>query len=139
MTFLSIHTMEGDPDDLLVRKRRHMDPAMERLAPGFGAIASVTSKPPAASSPSTCGRPAIEPPPSARTRKPCTPSASPACPCRPPSSASPEHHAWLVFAAQVSGTRCMDRSSPLRIALCSCRLIAPDVLKSRDHRRQQDV
>ena len=44
MTFLSIHTMEGDPDDLLARKRRHMDPVVERLAPGFGAIASVTSK-----------------------------------------------------------------------------------------------
>src|SRR5215472_12572648 len=44
MAFLSIHTMEGDPDDLLARKRRHMDPLVERLAPGFGAIASVTSK-----------------------------------------------------------------------------------------------
>src|SRR5215470_12381722 len=44
MAFLSIHTMEGDPDDLLARKRRHMDPVVERLAPGFGAIASVTSK-----------------------------------------------------------------------------------------------
>src|SRR5262249_4497657 len=44
MAFLSIHTMEGDSDDLLARKRRHMDPVVERLAPGFGAIASVTSK-----------------------------------------------------------------------------------------------
>jgi len=44
MAFLSIHTMEGDPDDLLARKRRHMDPVVERIAPGFGAIASVTSK-----------------------------------------------------------------------------------------------
>jgi DDE_Tnp_1-associated len=30
-------------------------------------------------------------------------------------------------------------SSSSRIALCSCRLIAPGVLKSRNHRRQQDV
>lgn len=44
MPFLSIHTMEGDPDDLLVRKRQHMDPVVERLAPGFGAIWSVTAK-----------------------------------------------------------------------------------------------
>ena len=42
--FLSIHTMEGDADDLLARKRRHMDPVVERLAPGFGAIWSVTGK-----------------------------------------------------------------------------------------------
>ena len=44
MAFLSIHTMEGDPDDLLARKRQHMDPVVERLAPGFGAVASVTSR-----------------------------------------------------------------------------------------------
>ena len=30
MAFLSIHTMEGDPDDLLARKRQHMDPVTER-------------------------------------------------------------------------------------------------------------
>jgi hypothetical protein len=44
MAFLSIHTMEGDPDDLLARKRQHMDPVTERLAPAFGALASVTSR-----------------------------------------------------------------------------------------------
>ncbi|ETK34360.1 hypothetical protein [Microbispora sp. ATCC PTA-5024] len=43
MAFLSIHTMTGDPDDLLDRKRRHMDPVVERLAPRHGAILSVTS------------------------------------------------------------------------------------------------
>ena len=32
MAFLSIHTMEGDPDDLLARKRQHMDPVTERFA-----------------------------------------------------------------------------------------------------------
>ena len=44
MAFLSIHTMEGDPDDLLARKRQHLDPVTERLAPAFGALMSVTSK-----------------------------------------------------------------------------------------------
>ena len=44
MAFLSIHTMEGDPEDLLARKRQHMDPVTERLAPSFGALVSVTSR-----------------------------------------------------------------------------------------------
>lgn len=44
MTFMSIHTMEGDPDDLLTHKRQHMDPVVQRLAPGLGAIWSVTAK-----------------------------------------------------------------------------------------------
>jgi hypothetical protein len=44
MAFLSIHTMEGDPDDLLARKRQHMDPVTDRLAPAFGALMSVTSR-----------------------------------------------------------------------------------------------
>ena len=44
MAFLSLHTMHGDPDDLLARKCRHMDPVVERLAPGHGAILSVTTR-----------------------------------------------------------------------------------------------
>ena len=44
MAFLSTQTMEGDPEDLLARKRQHMDPVTERLAPAFGALASVTSR-----------------------------------------------------------------------------------------------
>ena len=36
MAFLSIQTMEGDPEDLLARKRQHMDPVTERLAPDKG-------------------------------------------------------------------------------------------------------
>jgi hypothetical protein len=44
MAFLSIHTMEGDPEDLLARKRQHLDPVTERLAPSFGALVSVTSR-----------------------------------------------------------------------------------------------
>ncbi len=42
--FLSIHTITGDPDDLLACKRQHMDPITERLAPRHGAILSITSK-----------------------------------------------------------------------------------------------
>jgi len=34
--------MEGDPDDLLARKHEHMDPVVQRLAPGFGADADCT-------------------------------------------------------------------------------------------------
>jgi hypothetical protein len=44
MAFLSIHTMEGDPDDLLTRKRQHMDPVTDRLGPQFGALMSATSR-----------------------------------------------------------------------------------------------
>ena len=44
MAFLSVHTTKGDPDDLVSRKRQHMDPVVQRLAPGFGAIWSVTAK-----------------------------------------------------------------------------------------------
>ena len=44
MAFMSIHTMEGDSDDLLARKRQHMDPVTGRLAPGFGALMSVTAR-----------------------------------------------------------------------------------------------
>jgi hypothetical protein len=44
MAFLSIHTMEGDPADLLARKRQHMDPVTGRLAHAFGALVSVTSR-----------------------------------------------------------------------------------------------
>ena len=44
MAFLSIHTMEGDPEDLLARKRQHVDPVTERLAPAFGALMSITSR-----------------------------------------------------------------------------------------------
>ncbi|HEX4658384.1 MAG TPA: hypothetical protein VH307_13455 [Streptosporangiaceae bacterium] len=44
MAFLSVHTMEGDPDDLLARKQQQMDPVVERLAPAYGALASVTSR-----------------------------------------------------------------------------------------------
>jgi hypothetical protein len=40
--FFSMHTLDGDPDQLLAAKREHMDPVVARLAPGHGAVASVT-------------------------------------------------------------------------------------------------
>lgn len=40
--FLSIPAMDGDPADLLARRRRHMDPVVTRLAPRHGALATVT-------------------------------------------------------------------------------------------------
>ena len=40
--FFSVHTMDGDPQELLAAKREHMDPVVARLAPRHGAIASVT-------------------------------------------------------------------------------------------------
>ena len=43
MAFLSIHTMDGDPEDLLTRKRAHVDPIVDRLAPVHGALWSVTA------------------------------------------------------------------------------------------------
>jgi hypothetical protein len=40
--FFSVHTIDGDPEELLRAKREHMDPVVARLAPAHGAIASVT-------------------------------------------------------------------------------------------------
>lgn len=44
MAFASLHTMDGDPDDLLARKSSSMDPVVDRLAPRHGALLSVTAK-----------------------------------------------------------------------------------------------
>lgn len=46
MAFLSIHHLPGDPDELLRRKRAHMDPVVDGLAPRFGALLSVTATAP---------------------------------------------------------------------------------------------
>jgi hypothetical protein len=40
--FFSIHTMDGDPEQLLAAKRQHMDPVVAKLAPKHGAVATVT-------------------------------------------------------------------------------------------------
>jgi hypothetical protein len=46
MAFLSIHTLPGDPDDLLQKKQAHMDPIVRQIAPEYGAIMSITAKGP---------------------------------------------------------------------------------------------
>jgi hypothetical protein len=40
--FFSVHKMTGDPDDLMDRKKRHMDPVTDEHAGRFGALWSVT-------------------------------------------------------------------------------------------------
>lgn len=42
MIFVSIHTLDGNPYDLLQRKRSYLDPAVRELAPEHGALFSVT-------------------------------------------------------------------------------------------------
>lgn len=46
MAFLSIHTLPGDPEDLLQKKQVHMDPIVRQIAPEYGAIMSITAKRP---------------------------------------------------------------------------------------------
>ncbi|GLV55458.1 hypothetical protein KDH_23020 [Dictyobacter sp. S3.2.2.5] len=42
MPFLSIHTLSGNPDELLQRKQEYMDPVVRQIAPEYGAIKSIT-------------------------------------------------------------------------------------------------
>ena len=44
MAFLSLHTLHGDPDDLLDRKLQRLDPILRRHAPGHGAILCITAR-----------------------------------------------------------------------------------------------
>lgn len=44
MAYVTIHTLDGNADDLLERKQRNFDPVVRRIAPDFGGIASVTAK-----------------------------------------------------------------------------------------------
>lgn len=44
MPYVTIHTLDGDADDLHARKTTHFDPAVRKVAPTFGAIASMTAK-----------------------------------------------------------------------------------------------
>ena len=46
MAFVSIHTLEGNPDDLLQRKRTVMDPIIRETAPKYGALLSITVRRP---------------------------------------------------------------------------------------------
>ena len=42
MAYLTIHKLTGDPTDLLGRKQARFDPVVNRLAPQYGAISTVT-------------------------------------------------------------------------------------------------
>ncbi len=44
MAYVTVHTLDGDPQDLLRRKEEHFDPVVRRIAPEFGGIASVTTE-----------------------------------------------------------------------------------------------
>jgi hypothetical protein len=44
MAFLSLHTLHGDPDDLLTRMLHRLDPVLRRHAPGHGAILGITAR-----------------------------------------------------------------------------------------------
>lgn len=44
MTYLTIHKMTGNPDDLSEKKRAGMDPVVNQVAPTQGAIFSVTAR-----------------------------------------------------------------------------------------------
>jgi hypothetical protein len=44
MAYVTIHTLDGDADELATRKSTLFDPAVREVAPAFGAIASVTAK-----------------------------------------------------------------------------------------------
>ncbi|MEY9953366.1 hypothetical protein [Leifsonia sp. EB34] len=40
--YFTIHTLDGNPDELLAAKREHFDPVVAEHAPRFGAISTVT-------------------------------------------------------------------------------------------------
>jgi len=44
MAYVTVHTLDGDPRDLLSRKEQHFDPIVRRIAPHYGCIASVTTQ-----------------------------------------------------------------------------------------------
>jgi hypothetical protein len=44
MPYVTIHTLDGNPDELEARKAALFDPAVREVAPAFGAIASVSAK-----------------------------------------------------------------------------------------------
>lgn len=44
MPYATMHTLEGDPEELLARKEQHFDPIVRRIAPDYGGIASVTAR-----------------------------------------------------------------------------------------------
>lgn len=44
MAYMTIHQLDGDPDDLLQRKTTIFDPVVDTIAQQYGAIASFTAK-----------------------------------------------------------------------------------------------
>jgi hypothetical protein len=44
MAFLSLHTVHGDPDDLMARTLLRLDPVLRRHAPGHGGILRITAR-----------------------------------------------------------------------------------------------
>lgn len=44
MAYVTVHTLDGDPGELLSRKEKHFDPIVRRIAPEYGCIASVTTQ-----------------------------------------------------------------------------------------------
>lgn len=44
MSYVTIHTLDGDADELESRKSALFDPAVREIGPAFGAIASVSAK-----------------------------------------------------------------------------------------------
>lgn len=44
MAYVTVHTLDGDTHALLERKRQYFDPVVRRVAPEFGAIASITAE-----------------------------------------------------------------------------------------------
>jgi hypothetical protein len=44
MSHLNMLHFEGDPDDLLVRKQRHLDPVTARVGPQAGGLLHITAK-----------------------------------------------------------------------------------------------
>lgn len=43
MAYVTIHTLPGSADELLARKQTHFDPVVQRVAPAYGALFSVTA------------------------------------------------------------------------------------------------
>jgi hypothetical protein len=43
VAYVTVHTLPGSADELLARKQTHFDPVVQRVAPAFGALFSVTA------------------------------------------------------------------------------------------------
>ncbi len=44
MAYMTIHQIDGDPDELWLKKTTSFDPVVDSIAPHYGAIASFTAK-----------------------------------------------------------------------------------------------